>query len=112
MIALQVIIFHTSDADIVFGVLTLFIVSAWMVILIVDFQGTFPSIQEVENQEINFGKTLHFELERLQPEKPKVREKLKRGKYYVVGDDGELEEVEDEITQLEDKPKRVMRDGE
>ena len=50
------------------------------------------------------------EMKRLQPEKAKVQEKLKRGKYYEVGDDGELVEVDDEAMLLEEKPKRAMRD--
>ncbi|MBI1281262.1 MAG: hypothetical protein GC179_24255 [Anaerolineaceae bacterium] len=110
LIALQTIIFPMRDANIVFGILTLLIVGAWLVILIADFQGTFPSIQEIESQEINFGKTLHFELAKLQPKKLKQKEKLKRGKYYQVGDDGELEEVEDEEILVQEKPKRAMRD--
>ncbi|MBA3873786.1 MAG: hypothetical protein H0X30_32025 [Anaerolineae bacterium] len=59
-------------------------------------------------REMEYGQTIKSELTSLQPEKLKEKEKLKRGKYYQVGDDGELEEVEDEILGLEDKP---MREG-
>ena len=67
-----------------------------------------PNRQQLEKQERNFGRNLQFELERLQPEKTKRKEKLKRGKYYEVGDDGELVEVVDEIMRLEDNPKREV----
>lgn len=91
---------------------SLFAMAAWLFVFLLHRQSAFPSKECLEKRERKFGHTLQFELSALRPEKPKVREKLKRGKYYIVGDDGELEEVEDEITQLEDKPKRMTRDGE
>ncbi len=84
----------------------IFIIAIWIILFIAHARSAFPTKQSLEKREINFGKTLHFELARLQPEKAKAKEKLKRGKYYQVGDDGELEEVEDEIVRLEEKPKR------
>jgi hypothetical protein len=89
------------------GILLL-VAFVWLVIFINHARSTFPSKRTLAKREINFGKTLHFELARLQPEKAKAKEKLKRGKYYQVGDDGELEEVEEVL--LEENSKRGMRD--
>jgi hypothetical protein len=90
------------------GFMLLLIACIWLGVFITDVRSTFPNKRTLEKRERDFGETLQFELERLQPEKLKEKEKLKRGKHYQVGDDGELEEVEDEIASLEEKPKREI----
>lgn len=107
--AIKSIASATARSNYVDGPIFLVVAFLWLVIFIADVRSTFPTKQALEKREINFGKTLHFELARLQPEKLKNKEKLKRGKYYVVGDDGELEEVEDEVIGLEEKPKHQMK---
>jgi hypothetical protein len=72
----------------------------------------FPTDGMLVRRERKVARKLQAEIDSVHPDKLKNDEKLKRDKRYIVGDDGELEEVEDEITQLEDKPKRMMRDGE
>jgi len=86
----------------------IFIIAIWIILFVAHALSAFPTRKMLEKRETNFGKTLQFELERLQPEKLKPKEKLKRGKYYQVGDDGELEEVEDEVVRSDEKPKRIM----
>jgi len=90
----------------------LLIAFVWVIIFINHARSTFPRKQTLANREIKYGTTLHYELARLQTAQSKPKEKLKRGKYYEVGDDGELVEVEEEINLAEDKPKRMMQDGE
>ncbi len=94
---------YPTDAGIL-----LLIAFMWLVIIINHARSTFLSKRALARQEINFGKSLHIELTNLKPEKAKNKEKLKRGKYYQVGDDGELEEVEDEVVGSDEKPKRIM----
>ena len=93
---------HTPEGYIIF------ILAIWFILFVAHAQSTYPTRQVLEKREKKFGKTLQFELERLQPEKSKPKEKLKRDKQYRLGDDGELVEVEDEIVQLEEKPKREV----
>ncbi len=82
------------------------VIISWSVIFLNHARLAFPTQSMLAKREINLGKTLQVELAYLQPDHLKPKEKLKRGKYYQVGDDGELEEVEDDALQIEDKPKR------
>jgi hypothetical protein len=82
------------------------VVLIWLGLFITHAVSAVPRKRWLVQREMDYGRTIQSEMMSLQPEKMKVREKLKRGKYYQVGDDGELEEVKEEILRLEDKPKR------
>jgi hypothetical protein len=85
-----------------------FIILIWLGVFIAHLISAFPRQRWLVRREMNYGESLQVELSRLQTPSPQQKEKLKRGKYYEVGDDGELVEVEDEVLRLEDKPKREM----
>ena len=72
----------------------------------------FPTDGMLARRERKVARKLQAEIDSMHPDKLKNDEKSKRGVHYVVGDDGELEEVEDEINVEDAKPKRMMRDGE
>jgi 2TM domain len=86
----------------------LLVTLTWFILFIAHAESVFPSQRILEKREASFGNQILSELDNLQNVKVKPKEKLKRGKYYEVGDDGELVEVEDEIVSLEEKPKREI----
>ena len=96
---------RSTDAAIILS-----IAFAWLVIFINHARTTFPKKEVLSHRETRFGASLQSEMAQLQPTRVTPKEKLKRGKYYQVGDDGELEEVEDDALQIEDKPKRDVMD--
>ena len=87
------------------------VVLVWLGLFIAHLVSAFPRQRWLARREIAYGQTIQNEVNRLQPDKPKQKEKLKRGKYYQVGDDGELEEVEDEALMMDEKPKRDISGG-
>lgn len=84
----------------------------WLIFYLRHGFTAFAPVKFLEKRERKLGQTLQFELTAMQSEKLKNDHKPKRDSIYRVGDDGELEEVENEINLSEDKPKRMMRDGE
>lgn len=86
----------------------LLIIITWTVAFVIHAESAFPNQETLKKRESSFGNQILSELGNLQPEKTKPKEKLKRGKYYIVGDDGELEEVDDDALVVEEKPKREM----
>lgn len=90
------------------GIIVL-LLAIWFFVFIYHARSTFPTKQMLEEREREYGETMRYELTRLQSSSmSKPKEKLKAGVNYMIGDDGELVEVEDEIMRLEDKPKREM----
>ena len=81
----------------------------WLIILIRQGREAFPSHRALERRERAFGSNLRREFRFMQPESPKTKEKLKRGMYYTIGDDGELVEVEEDKAVDDEKPKRERR---
>lgn len=91
--------FHlTNSTD---SAVWLVIMVGWAFLVFLHWRYVFPSNKRLEKRETQYGNYLRGELERMQPEQ---KAKLKRGVYYMVGDDGELVEVEDEDNEAE-KPK-------
>ena len=67
----------------------------------------FPSRGRLEQRERQFGQAIQVEIQQIEPEMMKRMEKPKRDVRYLIGEDGELVEIEDEFTFDDDeKPKR------
>jgi hypothetical protein len=64
----------------------------------------FPTKEMLANREQRAGEALWLELQKMRPEKLKTKAKPKRDVKYVVGDDGELVEVE--LEETDEKSKR------
>jgi hypothetical protein len=78
----------------------------WLVFLAGHGFMVFPTRQRLVRQERQFGLRLQTELQQSIPEISKRKEKPKRELQYRIGEDGELEEVEDKLEDGDDKSKR------
>jgi hypothetical protein len=66
----------------------------------------FPSRRRLARREQQIGQAIQAELQQLEPEMAKHKEKPKRDVQYTVGEDGELVEISDDLDWLDKKPKR------
>lgn len=74
----------------------------WSLFLLVNAVQVFAPRWMLEQRERKAGEAMRREIEKLYPEKLKQKEKLKRGVYYTLSDDGELVEMPANSLALED----------
>ncbi len=91
-------IFYNTSQILYLGIIPV----AWLVVLINHAIHAFPTQQSLAQREQEAGEIIRREIEQMQPAKRKT--KLKRDVYYVLDDDGELVEVDQEAIE-NDKPK-------
>jgi hypothetical protein len=75
-------------------------------LLIVHGYVVFPTRRRLERQERDIGRAIQAEIDRSVPEISKYKEMPKRDVQYRVGEDGELEEIPEDLG--DEKPKRDM----
>jgi hypothetical protein len=74
----------------------------WLGVLVLHFVYAFPNQKMLMQRERQAGEAIQQELDRLWPSKLKNEDKLKRDVYYMLGDDGELVEVDQNILDAND----------
>jgi hypothetical protein len=83
----------------------------WLAVLLYHAVSVFPSQRRLAYREQQAGETIRRELDQMQPAKQKNEDKLKRGAYYTLGDDGELVEVDHETLEDENRDSASLADG-
>lgn len=89
--------FHTPGP-----ILVLAIPVVWLAALAIHFSYSFPTQQTLMQREQQAGKAIQKELDQLWSGKLKNEDKLKRDVYYILGDDGELIEVDQNMLDTND----------